>query len=147
MTEWSYKANETLATLAQTRELLEQDRFIARSAYTKASAKPPLVWSVKLGHVIYVYYKEGEAPLLSLGAWEVTLPKPGRDAGFVQGSGLVRVADAAFVAKWCGEGLPYTIDPVLKVLTGWSLKPREDLTPPPPRWIEGGRQTLRKYVP
>lgn len=146
MPEWLYKATEELATLTETRDLLDVDGFIARSAYTEAAAKAPNVWQVKLGHIIHVYYRVAGQPIVSLGSWMVALPKPGRDAGFVQGSGLVRVADQAFQARLCSNGAPYQVDPVLKVLTGWSLTKRGDLTPPSPQLaVLQGRQTLMRY--
>jgi hypothetical protein len=134
MTEWLYKATRTKATRTETQNLAFIENFVARSAYElKNRSKADGVWDVALGDTVHMYYRDAGGSLFTLGSYEVALPPADstRFGAVVDGTALVQVADAAFEERWCGEGKPYDVDPIVGRLTGWYVLHRRGIVQPP----------------
>lgn len=151
--QWVYKATPTIANLNDTRALAVQDGFLAKAAYERPNkigkhARADHVKKVKLGDVIYFYFRELGTTAdhaLSIGSFDVVKASPNseRFAWPVEDTDLARVTDSAFEGRLRQMG--YGRDSKLGFTTGWLLKRIERRTPAYDRNWFPGNHVLREY--
>lgn len=158
--QWVYKATTKKISLTDTADLAIKDGFLCRSAFnaTARNGVPGFAWVasvryVHFGCLIHMYYLGDREPE-TIGTFEVVdsshefHQSRNRVGPIVEGSVLYPVTDSAFSGRLLSlagdEG--YQLDPKLRLVTGWLLVHRPDVTTPTyDREMFPGNHTLWRY--
>ncbi len=135
MAEWLYKATKRKVSRQATEKLAHDDGFLCRSAFTKKGPRVARTMAVTFGDLIHFYYSD-DGEVTTIGSFEIVRrdghPQGSRFGGLVPKTSLFEVADEDFDAELRSlrgdEG--YRPDPVLKRMTGWLIRRREDVRTP-----------------
>lgn len=136
MTEWFYKATPKKVTFEATQKLALDDSFLCRSAHTLNGPRVGNTMAVEFGDIIHFYFSQPGHGVIDIGSFEVVSPEkhphPEWFGAMVPKTRLFQIDDEGFEQRL--QDLPgkegYRPDPVLKKLTGWILKRRDDVPTP-----------------
>jgi hypothetical protein len=139
MGEWVYKATRTKIGPVDTTRLAREFHFLCRSAFRDTGARPARVAEVRLGDIIYFYYRIDKNTVETIGTFEVvghetypelfarSVPKTALVVVREDHADLIELLEREHKSN---SQRGYKRDPKLDVFTGWALRERKDRDAP-----------------